>query len=81
VLALIVSGFEFPDDLHELVEHQTWARLVPNGHARVQHHIYLAGEIYMCGTQVHVRLSTNAPAAMGPATMDCRKNPFRESSS
>lgn len=48
---MIVSGFDFPDDLHYLVEHQTWARLEPDGHATVgitAMGIRLAGEIYMC---------------------------------
>jgi glycine cleavage system H protein len=51
LLAVIVSGFEFPDDLHYLVEHQTWARLEADGHATVgitAMGIRLAGEIYMC---------------------------------
>ena len=48
---MIVSGFDFPDDLHYLVEHQTWARLEPDGRATVgitAMGIRLAGEIYMC---------------------------------
>lgn len=41
----------FPDDLHYLVEHQVWARLVGDGRATVgitSLGIRLAGEIYMC---------------------------------
>ncbi len=48
---MIVHGFEFPDDLHYLVEHQVWARLQGDGTATVgitSLGIRLAGEIYMC---------------------------------
>lgn len=41
----------FPDALHYLVEHQTWARLHDDGHATVgitSLGIRLSGEIYMC---------------------------------
>lgn len=46
-----VSGLEFPDDLHYLVEHQVWARLGSDGTATVgitALGIAQAGEIYMC---------------------------------
>jgi glycine cleavage system H protein len=46
-----VRGFEFPDDLLCLVEHQVWARLDDATHATVgitALGIHLAGEIYMC---------------------------------
>lgn len=46
-----MAGAEFPADLHYLVEHQTWARLLGDGTATVgitALGIQLAGEIYMC---------------------------------
>lgn len=46
-----VRGFEFPDELHYLVEHQVWARLHGDHMATVgitALGIELAGEIYMC---------------------------------
>ena len=48
---MLISDHEFPDDLHYLVEHQTWARLHGDGTATVgitRMGIKLAGEIYMC---------------------------------
>lgn len=48
---MIVCGFEFPDELHYLVEHQVWARVEDDGLARVgitSLGMHLAGEIYMC---------------------------------
>ncbi len=46
-----VAGFEFPDGLHYLVEHQVWAQLEEGGVARVgitSLGVHLAGgEIYM----------------------------------
>ncbi len=54
------AGFEFPDELHYLVDEQVWAR--PDGDGRVTVGItslgvHLAGEVYMCrpkspGTEV-----------------------------
>lgn len=58
---MLIAGFEFPDELHYLVEHQVWARLEEGGVARVgitALGIHLAGaEIYMArpkrvGTEV-----------------------------
>ncbi len=46
-----VRGFEFPDELHYLVEHQVWARLHGDRMATVgitSLGTRLAGEIYMC---------------------------------
>jgi len=46
-----IRGLDFPDDLHYLVEHQTWARLHGDGTATVgitALGIRLAGDIYMC---------------------------------
>ncbi|HUL67429.1 MAG TPA: glycine cleavage system protein H [Burkholderiaceae bacterium] len=48
---MIVRGFDFPDDLWYLVEHQVWARLREAQAATVgitSLGIRLAGEIYMC---------------------------------
>jgi glycine cleavage system H protein len=48
---MILRGFEFPDDLHYLVEHDVWARLHDDGTATVgitALGIRLSGEIYMC---------------------------------
>ncbi len=48
---MIVRGFEFPDELVYLVEHQVWARVEGEGLARVgitSLGMHLAGEIYMC---------------------------------
>jgi glycine cleavage system H protein len=48
---MIVNGFEFPDQLHYHVEHQTWARLEGDGSVTVgitALGIKLSGEIYMC---------------------------------
>jgi len=45
------AGFEFPDELHYHVEHQVWARLHPDGTARVgvtAMGAHLAGDLYMC---------------------------------
>ena len=48
---MLVAGFEFPDGLHYLGEHQVWARLEDAGTARVgitALGIHLAGgEVYM----------------------------------
>jgi glycine cleavage system H protein len=44
-------GFEFPDELYYLVEHDTWARLEGDGTATVgitAWGIKLSGDIYMC---------------------------------
>jgi glycine cleavage system H protein len=46
-----VVGFEFPDELHYHVEHQTWARAESDGSVTVgitSMGIGLSGEIYMC---------------------------------
>ena len=48
---MIVGGFEFPDDLHVLCEHDVWARLHEDGTATVgitALGVRLSGEIYMC---------------------------------
>ena len=48
---MIAGGFEFPDDLYYLVEHQVWARFDDDGVATVgitSLGIHLAGDIYMC---------------------------------
>ena len=48
---LNVSGMDFPEELHYLVEHQVWARPEPDGTATVgitALGIRMAGEIYMC---------------------------------
>jgi glycine cleavage system H protein len=48
---MVVSGFDFPDELHYHVEHQVWARLHDDGTATVgitSLGIRLAGDIYMC---------------------------------
>jgi glycine cleavage system H protein len=48
---MLVRGFEFPDALHYLVEHQVWARIDGDGLVSVgitSLGIRLAGEIYMC---------------------------------
>jgi glycine cleavage system H protein len=48
---MLIKGFDFPDELHYLVEHQVWARLEQGGTAVVgitAMGIHLAGgEIYM----------------------------------
>jgi glycine cleavage system H protein len=46
-----VRGFEFPDELYYLVEHDVWARVPGDGTAAVgitALGIRLSGEIYMC---------------------------------
>lgn len=46
-----VAGFEFPDELHYLVDEQVWAELLDDGTARVgitSLGVHLAGEVYMC---------------------------------
>jgi glycine cleavage system H protein len=51
VMTVLVRGFEFPDSLHYLVEHQVWARLDGDGLFSVgitALGIRLSGEIYMC---------------------------------
>ncbi len=48
---MLIAGHEFPDDLHVLVEHQTWVRPAGDGTATVgitAMGIHQAGEIYMC---------------------------------
>lgn len=48
---MIVCGFDFPEGLHYLAAHQTWARVGEGGIATVgitALGIHLAGEIYMC---------------------------------
>jgi glycine cleavage system H protein len=48
---MIVRDFEFPDELHYLVDDQVWARLRGDGTATVgitSLGIRLSGEIYMC---------------------------------
>jgi glycine cleavage system H protein len=48
---MIVGGFEFPEDLRVLVEHDVWARLHEDGSATVgitALGVRLSGEIYMC---------------------------------
>lgn len=62
---MLIAGFEFPDDLHYLVEHQVWARLEEEGRvARIgitSLGIHLAGgEIYMARPKV-----TGAVVAQG----------------
>jgi glycine cleavage system H protein len=50
-----VLEFEFPDDLHYLVEHQVWARLHDDGTATVgitSLGIHLSGEVFMCRPKV-----------------------------
>lgn len=50
-LRMIVHGFEFPDDVYLLVEHQVWVRRDADGAATVgitALGIHLGGEIYMC---------------------------------
>ena len=55
-----VGGFEFPDDVGVLVEHDVWARVHDDGTATVgitSLGVRLSGEIYMCrakpvGTEV-----------------------------
>lgn len=45
------AGFEFPDELYYLVEHQMWARVEEDGCVRVgatSLGVHLAGEMYMC---------------------------------
>ncbi len=53
---MLVRGFEFPDRLHYLVEHQVWAQLEEGGVAKVgitALGIHLAGgEIYMCRPKI-----------------------------
>lgn len=46
-----IRGFEFPDDLHYLVDEDTWARIEPDGTVVVgltPVGLALAGELYMC---------------------------------
>jgi glycine cleavage system H protein len=62
---MLIAGFEFPDDLNYLVEHQVWARLEEEGRvARIgitSLGIHLAGgEIYMARPKV-----TGAVVAQG----------------
>jgi len=57
---MLIQGILLPDDLLYLVEHQTWARLQPDGSARLgitAMGLKASGEIYMCrpksmGTQL-----------------------------
>lgn len=47
----VVRGFDFPDDLHYLVDEDTWARVEPDGAVVVgltPVGLALAGELYMC---------------------------------
>lgn len=48
---MIANGFDFPDDLLLLIEHQVWARPVAPDEAVVgitSLGLHLAGELYMC---------------------------------
>jgi len=48
---MLIQGVEIPEDLLYLVEHQTWARLLPDGSAQVgitALGLKASGEIYMC---------------------------------
>jgi len=48
---MLIHGVEIPEDLLYLVEHQTWARLLPDGTAQVgitALGLKASGEIYMC---------------------------------
>ena len=53
---MLIAGFDFPGDLHYLVEHQVWARVEGEGVARVgitALGIHLAGgEIYMARPKI-----------------------------
>ncbi len=59
-VSMLIAGFEFPDDVWVLIDHQVWARAEPSGLYRVgitSVGIAQAGEIYMCrprqaGTEV-----------------------------
>ncbi|HEY1393411.1 MAG TPA: glycine cleavage system protein H [Methylibium sp.] len=49
-----IAGFEFPEELHYLVPHDTWARLDADGLVRVgitSLGVHMAGELYMCRPQ------------------------------
>jgi len=48
---MLIAGVELPDDLWYWVDDQTWARLLPNGTARVgitALGLKASGDIYMC---------------------------------
>lgn len=48
---MLIAGAELPQDLLYLVEHQTWARLLPDGSAELgitALGLKASGEIYMC---------------------------------
>lgn len=49
-----IGGFEFPEQLHYLVPHDTWARVDADGLVCVgitSLGVHMAGEIYMCRPQ------------------------------
>ncbi|MDC8783727.1 glycine cleavage system protein H [Roseateles koreensis] len=51
---MLIHGVLIPDELHYLVEHQTWARWLPDGAVRVgitALGLKASGEIYMCRPQ------------------------------
>lgn len=48
---MLIAGVELPEDLLYLVEHQTWARLLPDGTALLgitSLGLKASGELYMC---------------------------------
>lgn len=48
---MLIAGAELPEELLYLVEHQTWARLLPDGKARLgitALGLKASGELYMC---------------------------------
>jgi len=48
---MLIHGLHLPDDLYYLVEHQTWARLLPDGSAIAgitTMGLKASGDVYMC---------------------------------